>query len=346
MLPPNLKRQLSDEARRQIQTAMNIGDADASTAGESVAMSHLTTRHRFENGATDQTRGTTDQTTGRPQFPGTMFAEDEIACMEATYDGNLTVEADGSIRLQIDSSVGIHFSMTGPRLQVKVLGSGANVAGLQILMDQSLITADVSEAGVLLLLAEEARGYIEDAGANPSTWAPAAANGASTGSDGASAGGGVGVGRSTIGIGAGGAGAGGGGSSGSKAAKAVAQKSAKNAKAASKAKASAMRSRKAALRQAPKLLVLVGLPGSGKSSFAAALQASSAGGWERVSQDDLGSRGACEAMLGRATKGFANGKNAGGKGPSHVMLDRCNCTKAERKQWLSVAFNPAPKDGE
>jgi hypothetical protein len=96
-----------------------------------------------------------------------MFSEDEIACMEATYDESLTVEADGSIRLQIDSSLIMHFSMTSSQLHVKVLGVGAIVVGLQSLMDQSLLEADASEVGVLLLLAEEARGYIEDAVANP-----------------------------------------------------------------------------------------------------------------------------------------------------------------------------------
>jgi adenylate kinase family enzyme len=42
-----------------------------------------------------------------------------------------------------------------------------------------------------------------------------------------------------------------------------------------------------------RMLVLVGLPGSGKSTFATKLAATKQE-WKRVNQDDLGSRPACE----------------------------------------------------
>jgi predicted ABC-type ATPase len=48
-----------------------------------------------------------------------------------------------------------------------------------------------------------------------------------------------------------------------------------------------------------RMLVLVGLPGSGKSTFAMKLAATKPE-WKRVNQDDLGSRRACE----HAAKGY------------------------------------------
>ena len=65
----------------------------------------------------------------------------------------------------------------------------------------------------------------------------------------------------------------------------------------------------------PKLLVLVGLPGSGKSTFAEQLVASGRG-WTRVSQDECGgSRRSCEAAFGiAALRGNDHGR--------HVILDR------------------------
>ena len=65
----------------------------------------------------------------------------------------------------------------------------------------------------------------------------------------------------------------------------------------------------------PKLLVLVGLPGSGKSTFAERLVASGRG-WVRVSQDECGgSRRTCESAFGiAALRGSDHNR--------HVILDR------------------------
>ncbi|KAG8990485.1 hypothetical protein FRB90_001749 [Tulasnella sp. 427] len=75
------------------------------------------------------------------------------------------------------------------------------------------------------------------------------------------------------------------------------------------------------------LVVLVGLPGSGKSTFAAKIMARN-DSFRRISQDDSGGggRSACEADIGR-------------RGSGKVILDRCNPTAEDRKYWLSLAGN-------
>ncbi|KAF8899319.1 hypothetical protein BD779DRAFT_1465255 [Infundibulicybe gibba] len=73
------------------------------------------------------------------------------------------------------------------------------------------------------------------------------------------------------------------------------------------------------------LFILVGLPGSGKSWFSKALLSRDPAGWTHISQDDTGSRSACETEIGRA------------KG--RVLLDRCNTPVSDRKSWLQLASN-------
>ncbi|KAJ7054034.1 ATP dependent DNA ligase [Mycena amicta] len=75
------------------------------------------------------------------------------------------------------------------------------------------------------------------------------------------------------------------------------------------------------------LLVLVGLPGSGKSWFSQALLARDPKGWRRISQDDAGSRASCEKEIG----------HRGAEGRS--LLDRCNTAAVDRKAWLELAAN-------
>jgi atypical dual specificity phosphatase len=74
------------------------------------------------------------------------------------------------------------------------------------------------------------------------------------------------------------------------------------------------------------LFVLVGLPGSGKSWFSQALRARDPSGWSRISQDDSGSRAACESEISHPAKG-------------RVLLDRCNTAAVDRKVWLGLAAN-------
>ncbi|KAJ7045075.1 ATP dependent DNA ligase [Mycena alexandri] len=73
------------------------------------------------------------------------------------------------------------------------------------------------------------------------------------------------------------------------------------------------------------LFVLVGLPGSGKSWFSQAVRARDPKGWHRISQDDSGSRAACESEISHPPQA------------KHVLLDRCNTAATDRKIWLSLA---------
>lgn len=71
------------------------------------------------------------------------------------------------------------------------------------------------------------------------------------------------------------------------------------------------------------LLVLCGLPGSGKSTLCSALAPL---GWVRISQDELGTRELCLKEMMKALKG---GKK--------VVLDRTNLSKSERRMWAAPA---------
>ncbi|KAF9269039.1 ATP dependent DNA ligase [Marasmius fiardii PR-910] len=76
------------------------------------------------------------------------------------------------------------------------------------------------------------------------------------------------------------------------------------------------------------LFILVGLPGSGKSWFSRSLLARDPKFWIRISQDDSGSRVSCETQIGYTPKSG-----------QRVLLDRCNTSLADRKQWLLLASN-------
>jgi predicted kinase len=73
----------------------------------------------------------------------------------------------------------------------------------------------------------------------------------------------------------------------------------------------------------PRLIILAGLPGSGKSSLAAALERR--GGWAVVNQDTLGNRRKCEAACARA---FDRG--------DRVVVDRCNHDRSQRAHWTRL----------
>ncbi|KXZ40803.1 hypothetical protein GPECTOR_2295g1219 [Gonium pectorale] len=82
----------------------------------------------------------------------------------------------------------------------------------------------------------------------------------------------------------------------------------------------------------PRLAVLVGLPGSGKSTFARALEAS--GWWDRICQDECGSRTAAEAAF---TAALLRDPPAGSR-RRPVVLDRCSPDAADRRSWLDLAL--------
>ncbi|KAF9200534.1 hypothetical protein BGZ49_009213 [Haplosporangium sp. Z 27] len=74
-----------------------------------------------------------------------------------------------------------------------------------------------------------------------------------------------------------------------------------------------------------KVLILVGPPGSGKSTFAKALTKFFPN-FVRVNQDDLGDRAACEDFAISAL----NNKQS-------VVIDRCNFDQDQRKVWIGIA---------
>jgi atypical dual specificity phosphatase len=84
-----------------------------------------------------------------------------------------------------------------------------------------------------------------------------------------------------------------------------------------------------ASRLAPQLLFLVGLPGSGKSTFASALLQSDEQ-WCIISQDDIGGRSQTETAFGRAV--LHSGRR--------VILDRVNAEATDRRYWLELAGRP------
>jgi len=82
---------------------------------------------------------------------------------------------------------------------------------------------------------------------------------------------------------------------------------------------------------APRFIVLCGLPGSGKSTFATHLEKSDSS-WIKICQDELGSRAKCEEVL---AKNFL-GKNT----TKRIVIDRCNIEPLERRGWLELAMWP------
>lgn len=70
-----------------------------------------------------------------------------------------------------------------------------------------------------------------------------------------------------------------------------------------------------------KIIILVGLPGSGKSSFAEKFRH-----YEIVNQDKLGSRQKCLEVFRKAMKEQKN-----------VIIDRCNINRLQRLIWIKEA---------
>ncbi|KAJ3408004.1 hypothetical protein CcCBS67573_g00329 [Chytriomyces confervae] len=82
----------------------------------------------------------------------------------------------------------------------------------------------------------------------------------------------------------------------------------------------------------PLVIVLCGLPGSGKSWFSEMLLKSASSKWVAVSQDDLGSKDACETAVSTYGKHLGN--------PHCILIDKCNPTLAERTNWLKLMGMP------
>jgi predicted kinase len=101
---------------------------------------------------------------------------------------------------------------------------------------------------------------------------------------------------------------------------------------AKKAAAAAEKTRRNRRKQAPKLLVLVGLPGCGKSTFAKLLEASDPQ-WVHADSDVL--RRDMESVVGRA---------AAGRNPKRVIVDKCNVEPRDRRPWPGLAHRPPVND--
>ncbi|GIL68459.1 hypothetical protein Vafri_21736 [Volvox africanus] len=71
------------------------------------------------------------------------------------------------------------------------------------------------------------------------------------------------------------------------------------------------------------VLVLVGIPGAGKSTLCKRLASS---GWRHINQDELGSRRSCEDSMRMA---LCAGQ--------HIVIDRCNHTEAQRSHWIRLS---------
>ncbi|CAM9714745.1 unnamed protein product [Ectocarpus fasciculatus] len=78
----------------------------------------------------------------------------------------------------------------------------------------------------------------------------------------------------------------------------------------------------------PPIIMCIGYPASGKSTFADTLSTAFRDRISRVNQDESG-RHRCEEIMGMLPK--VQGRT--------VVLDRCNLTKAERKEWLALGHN-------
>lgn len=81
------------------------------------------------------------------------------------------------------------------------------------------------------------------------------------------------------------------------------------------------------LQKKTRVFILVGIPGSGKSTYVEKLKNHYHDHtWTVINQDKLGTRNACiNAMHGALERGDC------------VIVDRCNTTKAQRKFWIDIA---------
>eukprot|EP00178_Gracilaria_changii_P016418 TRINITY_DN469_c0_g1_i1.p1 TRINITY_DN469_c0_g1~~TRINITY_DN469_c0_g1_i1.p1 ORF type:complete len:1067 (+),score=129.49 TRINITY_DN469_c0_g1_i1:6554-9754(+) len=85
------------------------------------------------------------------------------------------------------------------------------------------------------------------------------------------------------------------------------------------------------LKKFPSLIVLCGLPGSGKSCLAERIASMNKSRFIVASQDALGSRDSCVSCVCKAAK----------KCSVCPIVDRCNPMLSDRLEWLRCAFSPS-----
>jgi bifunctional polynucleotide phosphatase/kinase len=84
--------------------------------------------------------------------------------------------------------------------------------------------------------------------------------------------------------------------------------------------------RKRARRRVPRCVMLMGLPGAGKSTFSKELK-ENGDEWIYVNQDELGRKQAFKEA-GKASRA------------KRIIIDRCHPTEAERHQWFDAIHSP------
>lgn len=82
------------------------------------------------------------------------------------------------------------------------------------------------------------------------------------------------------------------------------------------------------------LVLLVGTPGSGKTTFAKSLLKHFPQKWVRINQDELGSRKDCEQKLLNVIQ---NAQITSPLNAVNVVIDRTNFDMPQRKPWISIA---------
>lgn len=87
----------------------------------------------------------------------------------------------------------------------------------------------------------------------------------------------------------------------------------------------------------PFAILLVGLPGSGKSTFARALEKAAPHRYVRINQDTLGSRKKCESAMKRAL----DNKDGDTLCP---VIDRCNFDLSQRKHFTDIVVDRYDRD--
>ena len=88
----------------------------------------------------------------------------------------------------------------------------------------------------------------------------------------------------------------------------------------------------------PFMVLLVGLPGSGKSTFAQSLVQSMPNKFSRINQDELKTRKKCEKKLKRVL-GFPSSSASQQAQQQRFcpIIDRCNFDQSQRSKWYQLA---------